>query len=225
MTAVIEIVGYVIYGALGAIALWGAFSVIMVWRRVAQTRFRSEEEQSEFLDRLDDSLVAGDFEAAADLCDGDNRAMPQLALLAISNRKISYVKVRTMLTDHFQRDVLSDLEYRLSWVYTVIKSAPMVGLLGTVVGMMGAFSKISAPGAKVNPTSFAGDISLALITTACGLAIAIPLVLSTASINVRIRKLEDLVGTGMTRFLDTFRGAQSQEALNPARKEVSAGRS
>jgi len=58
----------------------------------------------------------------------------------------------------------------------------------------------------------ANDISFALITTACGLAIAIPLVLSTASINVRIRKLEDLVGTGLTRFLDTFRTVQNWEA-------------
>jgi len=224
ITAVTGIVGYVIYAALAAIALWGAFSVIMVWRRVAQTRFRSEEEQSEFLDRLDDSLMAGDFEAAIDLCDGDNRAMPQLALLAISNRNISYGRIRTLLTDHFQRDVLSDLEYRLSWVYTVIKSAPMVGLLGTVVGMMGAFAKL-ASGDKVNPTLLANDISFALITTACGLAIAIPLVLSTASINVRIRKLEDLVGTGMTRFLETFRAAQSQEAMSVVRSEASAGRS
>jgi biopolymer transport protein ExbB/TolQ len=197
-------VGIVIYVALALLALWGAFSVIMVWRRVGQTRFRNEREQSDFLDQMDDALMQSDFETAAGLCDGDNRAIPQLALLAVTNRSISLAKMRTLLTDHFQRDVLSDLEYRLSWVYTVIKSAPMVGLLGTVVGMMGAFAKLASE-EKVNPTLLANDISFALVTTACGLAIAIPLVLSTASINVRIRKLEDLVGIGLTRFLDTFR--------------------
>lgn len=210
LTAVTGVVGIVIYAALALIALWGAFSVIMVWRRVRQTRFRSEREQGEFLDRVDDALTQGDFQAATDLCDGDNRAMSQLVLLAVTNRNISLPKMRTLLTDHFQRDVLSDLEYRLSWVYTVIKSAPMVGLLGTVVGMMGAFAKL-ASGDKVNPTLLANDISFALITTACGLSIAIPLVLSTASINVRIRKLEDLVGTGLTRFLDSFRAVHDWE--------------
>ena len=206
LTAVTGIAGIVIYLALALIALWGAFCVIVVWRRVAQTRFRNEQQQSEFLDTLEEFFQAGDFDGATQLCDGDNRAMPQLAMLALVNRNIGYSKIRTLLTDRFQRDVLSDLEYRLSWVYTGIKSAPMVGLLGTVVGMMGAFSKLAVR-KNVEPSILADDISLALITTACGLAIAIPLVLSTASINVRIRKLEDLVGSGLTRFLESFRTA------------------
>jgi len=210
-TAVTEYLGYALYGALGLIALWGAFCVIMLWRRIAETRFRSEEEQAELLDRLEENLSSGDFDAAAEICDGDGRAMSQLALLAIVNRKFGYNKIRTMVTDRFQRDVLSDLEYRLSWVDTVIKSAPMVGLLGTVVGMMGAFAAISG-GESVEPTRFAGDIRLALITTACGLAIAIPLVLAKASINVRIGKMEDLVGAGLTRFLETFHRVLGQSS-------------
>jgi biopolymer transport protein ExbB len=206
ITAVTKIAGYVIYGALAVIALWGAFCVIMVWRRVAQTRFRSEQEQAEFLDSVDQNLGEGQFDAAVELCDGDSRAMPQLVTLAMANRNIGYTKIRTLLADRFQRDVLSDLEYRLSWVYTVIKSAPMVGLLGTVVGMMGAFSELGSL-ENVNSQNLAENISLALITTACGLAIAIPLVLATASINVRIRKMEDLVGAGLTRFLESLRAA------------------
>jgi len=206
METVFQYVGMAIYFALATIAVWGAFCVIVVWRRVAQTRFRSEEEQDAFLDRIDESLDRGDFDATAKSCDGDYRAMPQLASLAVDNRRLGYAKVRTLVADRFQRDVLSDLEYRLSWVYTVIKSAPMVGLLGTVIGMMGAFKKL-ATGDKVDPTQLADDISFALVTTACGLAIAIPLVLATASINVRIRKMEDLVSSGITRFLESFRGA------------------
>ena len=200
-----------IYAALAAIALWGAFCVVIVWRRVAQTRFRSEQEQAEFLDTLEQTLDGGDFDAAIELCDGDSRAMPQLVTLALANRNVGYAKIRTLLADRFQRDVLSDLEYRLSWVYTVIKSAPMVGLLGTVVGMMGAFAKLGQT-EQVSPDKLATDIYLALITTACGLAIAIPLVLSTASINVRIRKMEDLVGSGLTRFLESFRAALKRGA-------------
>lgn len=213
LAVITKIVGIVIYVALGVIALWGAFCVIMVWWRVARTRFRNEQEQGEFLDKLDENLATGDFDSATQLCDGDDRAMPQLALLALSNRNISYAKVRSMLTDRFQRDVLSDLEYRLSWVYTVIKSAPMVGLLGTVVGMMGAFDELGAM-EKVNADALATNISLALMTTACGLAIAIPLVLAAASVNVRIRKLEDLVGSGLARFLDTFKAVSTKTSTD-----------
>jgi biopolymer transport protein ExbB/TolQ len=214
ISGVTSVVGSLTYAALAVVAAWGAFCVIVAWRRVAQTRFRSEEEQAEFLNALEEKLDSGDFNAAAEICDGDARAMPQLALLAISSRQIGYAKIRTLLVDRFQRDVLSDLDYRLSWVYTMIKSAPMLGLLGTVMGMMGAFGKLATGGDKVDPTNLADDISLALITTAVGLSIAIPLVISAASINVRIRKMEDLVGAGLTRFLEGFR-----EALGTTRDE------
>ena len=80
----------------------------------------------------------------------------------------------------------------------------MVGLLGTVIGMMGAFAKLATQ-ENVKPDMLANDISVALITTASGLAIAIPLVFCTASINVRIRKMEDLVAAGLAHFFDTFK--------------------
>ncbi len=213
METVIEIVSVAMYAALAVIALWGAFCVVVIWRRVAQSRFRSEADQQAFLDELDSTLSAGNVDGAIALCDGDRRAMPQLALLALTNREQGYGKLRQLVVDRFQRDLLADLEHRLSWVYTVIKSAPMVGLLGTVVGMMGAFTKLGS-GEKVDPGLMAQDISLALITTALGLSIAIPLVLCTASINVRIRKMEDLVGLGLVRFLDSLKsllGTSSKE--------------
>ncbi len=203
---VFAVLGSLMYLILGLIALWGAFCVVMVWTRVREKRFRNELDQMEFLEMLDEPLSRGDFDGAGGMLEGDRRAMSQLALLAIVNRDIGYSRVRQLLVDRFQRDVLADLEYRLSWVNTVIKSAPMVGLLGTVMGMMGAF-KTLATQENVKPDQLAGDISFALVTTACGLAIAIPLLLATASINVRIRKMEDLVAAGLTRFLESFRMA------------------
>ena len=59
----------------------------------------------------------------------------------------------------------------------------------------------------MKPSQLAGDISFALLTTIWGLWIAIPLILATASVNVRIRKMEDLVAAGLSRFLEAFRMA------------------
>lgn len=207
ISGVTTIVGWVIYLLLALTAIWGAFCVAMVWTRVSRQRFVNEEEQSAFLDSLDESLEKGDFDSAEHLCTDDPRATPQLALLALNNRKVGYAKVRQIVMDRFQRDVLADLDHRLNWVATVIKSAPMLGLLGTVIGMMGAFGKLSSSEGAVNADGLAADIMVALITTACGLAIAIPLVFCTASINIRIAKMEDLVGAGLTRFFDSFRAA------------------
>jgi biopolymer transport protein ExbB/TolQ len=194
------------YAGLAAVGLWGAFCVVMVWMRVAQKRFRTEDQQAEFLHALNEPLARGDFESAAGMLQNDKRAVPQLALLAIANRDIGYAKVRELVTERFRRDVLADLEYRISWIGTMIKAAPMLGLLGTVLGMMGAFEKL-ATAEQVEPAALAENIALALITTAIGLVIAIPLIICMASITVRIRKMEDLVAVGMTRFFESFRAA------------------
>ncbi len=206
LSAISQMAGDACYAALALVALWGAYCAVVVWRRAAQLRFRSEHEQTEFIMQLESHLGSGDFEGAASQCQGDTRITAYLAGVAIENRQLGFAKVKHLVTDLFQRDVLADLEYRMSWVTVVIKTAPMLGLFGTVLGMMSAFAKLSS-GDKVDPTQLADDISLALITTAIGLAIAIPLTLVLASINIQLRKLEDLVGHGLTRFLDAYKSA------------------
>jgi len=204
ITTVVTFAGNACYVALALVALWGAFCSILVWRRIAQLRFHNEKEQNDFLNKFEEQLATKDFESVNQFCESDPRAVPQLAALAVANRSLGYAKVRSLLVDRFQRDVLAELEYRLSWVYTMTKSAPMLGLYGTVLGMMGAFGKLGAS-EKITPMQLASDISLALITTALGLTIAIPLILCTNSINVRIRKLEELVGYGVARIMESFK--------------------
>ena len=207
MEQIFTYLGYVIYVVMALIALWGAYCVVMVAARVRQKQFVSEEQQTAFLEAVEEPLSRGEYNAAAEVCDGDRRATCQLAELAINNRKLGFSKVKQLIADRFQRDVLQDLEYRLSWVYTVIKVAPMIGLLGTVLGMMAAFAKLAIPNANVEVAKLAQDIQFALITTALGLTIAIPFVLCTAYINVQIKKMEDLVSYGVNQFLEIFREA------------------
>ncbi|MCA9142011.1 MAG: MotA/TolQ/ExbB proton channel family protein [Planctomycetaceae bacterium] len=208
---IFTLVGYVIYAILLLIALWGGFCCVMVWRRVAQKRFKNEAAQDDFLDELEIPLSKADFEDASMLCDGDLRAVPQLAHLAILNRGIGFVKVRQLVEDRFQRDILAELEHQMTWVHTVIKSAPMVGLFGTVTGMMGAFDTL-ATSENVEPAELAANISVALITTACGLAIAIPLIVAVAAVNIRIKKMEELAVAGLNRFIETIQIAMAKEA-------------
>ncbi|MCP4885837.1 MAG: MotA/TolQ/ExbB proton channel family protein [Rubripirellula sp.] len=205
-SSLFDIISTTTYGALAGVALWGLYCIVIVWTRVNQKRFKSEEEQDVFVDDVEQMLQAGDFEGVAEYCDGDPRAIPQIVEMAAVHRDMGYKKARQFVVDRFQRDVMSDLEYRLSWVSTVIKSAPMIGLFGTVFGMMGAFETL-ATAESVEPSALADDINIALRTTACGLAIAIPLMILVANVNIRIAKMEDLVGAGLARFMAAYREA------------------
>jgi biopolymer transport protein ExbB/TolQ len=209
-----KLIGDSTYGALAVVALWGLYQIVVVWTRVAQKRFKTEEQQDVFMDDCEQMLKAGDFEGVEEYCHGDIRAIPQMMHMAIDNRGEGFRRARQIMMDRFQRDVMSDLEYRLSWVSTVIKSAPMIGLFGTVFGMMGAF-KTLATAESVEPSLLAGDIQVALVTTASGLAIAIPLMILIATVNIRIAKMEDLVGSGLTRFFEAFKAGLAVEATRP----------
>ena len=71
------------------------------------------------------------------------------------------------------RQVVIELERFLNTLGTIASITPLLGLLGTVIGMIKVFAAITAQGVG-NPTVLAGGISEALITTAAGLAVAIP---------------------------------------------------
>ncbi len=204
-TPIADYVGLADYLALFLIALWGAYCCVLLWRRISQIQFSSEDEQEAFLDEVQRLLAQNKIDELAELCDGDPRVLPELTLVGLKHRQLPIAKLRNTLIERFQRDVMAELDYRASWIQTIIKAAPMLGLFGTVLGMMGAFSKLSAA-TEVSPDKLASDIMFALITTAIGLSIAIPLVLATASINVKIGRLEDFVGSGLTRLVEIFGG-------------------
>ncbi len=197
-------IGLLDYIALASVALFGAFCCVLIWTRVGQKWFKTEEEQNAFLDSIEADLANGNFESVSAACEGDQRAVPMLINLGVTNEKLGYAKVKHLLTERFQRDVLAELEKNISWVTTVIKTAPMLGLFGTVVGMIGAFATL-ADQKSMDATALASDINVALYTTAIGLSIAIPLVMVLNAVNNRIRHMEELVGGGITRFLEAFR--------------------
>lgn len=197
-------IGLAVYSALAAVALFGAYCCVLVWTRVGQKWFKTEEEQDAFMESVETDLLSGNFETVEAACEGDQRAIPMLVNLGVMNRHLGYAKVKHLLTERFQRDVLVDMEKNISWVTTVIKTAPMLGLFGTVTGMIGAFATL-ATAQSVEPTKLAKDINVALYTTAIGLSIAIPLVMALNAVNNRIRHMEELVGSGVTRFLEAFR--------------------
>ncbi len=207
ITLFLEWFGYFIYAAMAVSALFGVYCTFLLLRRIKQKKFATEAEAQDFLGDLSNDVKSRKYDSATELCDSPDywaKAMPQLAMVAIQNRERSPNKLRKLLGEKFNRDILSDLEYGTSWIATVVKSAPMMGLLGTVTGMIAAFGKIEQQSAagSLDPGALAGDISFALFTTAAGLLIALPLVVAGNMVNVQIGKLQDSVQEHLGLFLE-----------------------
>ena len=101
-TSLFEIISNATYFALGAVALWGLYCIVIVWTRVNQKRFKSEEEQDVFMDDVEEMLSVGDFEGTAEYCEGDPRAIPQIVEMAVHHRDLGYKKARTFVMDRFR---------------------------------------------------------------------------------------------------------------------------
>ncbi len=184
--------------------LWGLYCVIVVMRRLKQLRFKNETEQAAFVEAVGQHIKRGTVDQALTMCEDDPRALPQLALASLQNRQLNFDQMRHFLGEILQRDVIGDLEYRVSWIATVIKSGPLLGLFGTVLGMMAAFGRIGT-GEKVEPAQIADEIAVALICTAMGLVTAIPFGYFLSAINIRMRMLQDSLGSALLRFLENFK--------------------
>lgn len=205
MNAFLEFLGLAIYALQALAALFGLFVGIMMVRKIAQKRMSSGSAAA-YLDSARELLGQRNFDGVAELSDSPpywSKAVPQLAIVALANRHLGPTKLKALLAEKFERDVLSELAYQLGWITTVVKTAPMLGLLGTVQGMILAFAKIATASQTggVDPSTLANDISFALLTTMYGLAIAIPLTVLGNWVQVRIGRMTDAVQEQTTEFL------------------------
>lgn len=99
------------------------------------------------------------------------------------------------------RHVVHDLERYLNSLGTIAAISPLLGLLGTVSGMIRAFSAITTQGVG-NPTVLAGGIAEALITTAAGLAVAIPALIAYRYLRGRVDALVVMIEKEAIRFIE-----------------------
>ncbi len=96
---------------------------------------------------------------------------------------------------------IRDLESHLRGLEVIANLSPLLGLLGTVIGMIGAFAKLEDAGSKVDPAMLAGGIWEALLTTAFGLVIAIPALAAFYVLEGRVESVRAVMKDVVTRIL------------------------
>jgi biopolymer transport protein ExbB len=124
-------------------------------------------------ERADMLWRAGRYDEIEALPEKSNSTLARVLAVVARHRRSSMADVSMMAGDVASRDVRRHIQkaYALAVVATI---SPLLGLFGTVIGMIGAFDKVAAAGALGDASLLGGDISKALITTAAGLTIAMP---------------------------------------------------
>jgi biopolymer transport protein ExbB len=98
-------------------------------------------------------------------------------------------------------EALAVLGKNLRILETIVQAAPMMGLLGTVLGMIDAFSELSRNSGSIDPTQLAGGIWVALITTALGISVAIPFYFISTWLDGRLERERMAMDAAITGVL------------------------
>jgi len=126
----------------------------------------------EFIRKVEDLLRKQKISEAIFLCQSDMSSIARIFLAGLRSTQKGMWLVKEAIEERGSREAAS-LEKNVGILSTIANLTPLLGLLGTVSGMIKTFNAISVQGMG-NPAPLAGGIAEALITTATGLSIAIP---------------------------------------------------
>jgi biopolymer transport protein ExbB len=142
------------------------------------------------LNSLESSLATGGVKAAKEICKNTRGPLASIFYQGLERSEEGMDIVEKSIVA-YGGVLMARLEKNLSWIGLFIALGPMLGFLGTVVGMVQAFDAIEKAG-DISPTVVAGGMKVALLTTVFGLIVAIVL---QVFFNYLVTKIESLVNT------------------------------
>ena len=178
----------------------GALAIVLV--KLYQF-WRARLGRNSFIEPVIASLARGDREAALNTLEYEPHPVARVMRVAVrigqdtrlsqDEREAEIARVGTA--------EIRQLESLLRWLEVIANLSPLLGLLGTVLGMITAFAKLESAGAKVDPALLAGGIWEALLTTAFGLVIAIPALAAFYMFDGRVETVRATMKDAVVRVL------------------------
>ena len=145
---------------------------------------------SKLLGKVDEALNSGGVEAAKEVCRNTNGPVASIFVQGLMRMSEGVEMVEKSIIAYGSVE-MGKLEKGMVWISLFISLAPMLGFMGTVIGMIDAFDAIAAAG-DVSPSLVAGGIKVALLTTVGGLIVAVILQLFY---NYLVSKVDSLVNS------------------------------
>ena len=160
------------YFAIPMLCMSLAAVTLVVWRILLNMSARTN--MNAFLPAFQEKLQKDGVESALKFCQTQPGLIPRrLYTAGLETSKQGLAAMRRAMATVIELDIVPELNFLLPLILAIAKIATMVGLLGTVVSMIGTFSQLSKGG---DMTAQSQSIGLALFATALGLVTAIPLV-------------------------------------------------
>jgi biopolymer transport protein ExbB len=195
----IKMGGWYIMGPLALMSL--AATYIIIERMMAINRALRDEK--DFMARLRDYIREGRTDSAKNLCQSTNTPVARMLEKGISRIGKPLKDIEVSIENQGKLEVYR-LESGLPILATVSGAAPMLGFLGTVVGMVVTFHTMEASGAGVELSQLSGGMMQAMITTVAGLIIGIPAYIGYNLLVARVNKVVQKMEARSIEFMEVL---------------------
>ncbi|MBD5265314.1 MAG: MotA/TolQ/ExbB proton channel family protein [Bacteroides sp.] len=162
---------------------------------------RAAKNDDTFMKRIRDYIMEGDIENAVNLCKRTDTPYARLILKGVNRigRPMNDVLVAIENTGNIE---VANLAKGFSWLSTTAAGAPMLGFLGTVVGMIEAFFALANAGTSANITVLSSGIYQALVTTVAGLVVGIAALFAYNFLVSRVNRIMNSLEAKTMEFMD-----------------------
>ena len=162
---------------------------------------RAAKQDKSSMDRIRDYVHDGDIESAQNLCKKSGTPYSRLIAKGLSRigRPMNDILVAIENTGNIE---VANLGKGLPWLSTTAAGAPMLGFLGTVVGMIQAFFSLASAGTSANITVLSSGIYQALVTTVAGLVVGIIALFAYNYLTARINSVMNRLENNTMEFMD-----------------------
>ena len=162
---------------------------------------KASKEDKDFMNRIKDYVSDGKFDAARSLCHSANTPIARMLDKGIMRIGKPMDDVSASIENVGKLEIYN-LEKGLPVLATVAGAAPMIGFLGTVIGMINTFHAMKISGTGVEISALSGGIMQAMVTTVAGLIIGIIAYIAYNTLVVRVDKVVNRMETRSIEFID-----------------------
>ena len=179
----------------------GGVTVFIFVERFLAIRKASKGMYMGFMNRIRDAISDGNIRAAVDMCRRADTPIARMVEKGIERLGRPMADVQSAIENVANLEV-SRLETSLPFLATIAGGAPMIGFLGTVIGMVQTFMDMSAAGGTVDMALLSGGMYVAMITTVGGLIVGIPAYFGYNYLVAEIEKLVFRMEANSIAFMD-----------------------
>ena len=185
---------------IGILFVLSIIAIYMYVERMEAIRTASKMDKN-FINNIKDLVSEGKLKQAKSLCKSENTPVSRLVEKGIDRIGKPLNDISSAIENAGKIEVYN-LEHGVSKLAMIAGASPMLGFLGTVVGMVIAFQEMATAGGQVEITQLSGGISTAMTTTVAGLIVGIMAYMFYNLLVVRINRVINQIEVTTTEFLD-----------------------